>query len=199
MTETLLALVPTYGVWLILVGVMLSTLAIPVPASMLVMTAGGFASTGDMVLWQVQAAALGGCMLGDQLAYNIARKGGVRLIGGLKARPRLGPAVMRAETMLARKGAVAVFLSRTVLSPLGPYMGYLSGALRFNWWAFTLAAGIGAACWAAAYSYLGYTFATRIAEIASLISNALGFVLAGCVALGLGVYLWRSYRDDRGE
>jgi membrane-associated protein len=198
-TETLLALVPTYGVWLVLVAVALSTLAVPLPASMLVMTAGGFASTGDLVLWQVQAAALAGCMAGDQIAYNAARAGGGPLIARLSARPKLGALFARCEALLAARGVVAVFLSRTVLSPLGPYMGYLSGALRFNWVAFTLAAGVGAACWAAAYSYLGYAFATRIAEVASLIGSALGIVLAATLAVGLIVYLVRSYRAESGR
>ncbi|NBT33764.1 MAG: DedA family protein, partial [Rhodobacteraceae bacterium] len=57
MTDTLLALVPTYGVWLIFGSVLLSCFALPIPSSILVMTAGGFAASGDLVLWQVVTAA----------------------------------------------------------------------------------------------------------------------------------------------
>ncbi len=48
MTDTLLALVPTYGVWLILLALPLSCLALPVPSSILVMTAGGFAVKAEL-------------------------------------------------------------------------------------------------------------------------------------------------------
>ncbi len=197
MTETLLALVPTYGVWLVLIALPLSCLALPVPSSMLVMIAGGFAAAGDMVLWQVQLAAFAGFVVGDQLAYGIGRTGGSRLVSRAKRYPRIATAFTKAEELLARKGSVAVFLSRTILSPLGPYMGYLSGALDMRWATFTLAAILGAACWSLGYSYLGYIFATQIAQVASLISNALGLILTLAAVAALIWYLVRSWRRER--
>lgn len=196
MTDALLALVPTYGVWLILLALPLSCLALPVPSSILVMTAGGFAAAGDLTLWQVQAAAFAGFVAGDQLAYGIARKGGASLVARMTSRPKLGPVFAKAEAMLNRRGTLAVFLSRTVFSPLGPYMGYLSGALRLHWGAFTLAAVLGAACWSVAYSMLGYVFATQITQVASLIGNAIGFILAGAMVVGLIWYLLRSWKAE---
>ena len=197
MTETLLGLVPTYGVWLVLIALPLSCLALPVPSSMLVMIAGGFAAAGDMVLWQVQLAAFVGFVVGDQLTFGIGRTGGSRLVRWAKQYPRLATAFAKAEELLERKGTMAVFLSRTILSPLGPYMGYLSGALGMRWVAFTLAAILGAACWSLGYSYLGYIFATQIAQVASLISNALGLILMLVAVAALVWYLLRSWRRER--
>jgi membrane-associated protein len=197
MTETLLALVPTYGLWLILFALPLSCLALPIPSSILVMTAGGFAAAGDLTLWQVQAAAFAGFVAGDQLTYGLARAGGAPLVARLKGRPKLGPLFGKAEAMLHRRGTLAVFLSRTIFSPLGPYMGYLSGALRLHWAGFTLAAVLGAACWCAGYSLLGYVFATQITQVASLIGNAIGVILASAVVVGLILYLYRSWKQDR--
>ena len=197
MTDTLLSLVPTYGVWLILLALPLSCLALPIPSSILVMTAGGFAAAGDLTLWQVQAAAFAGFVAGDQITYAIARAGGAPLVTRMKARPKLGPLFSKAEVMLNRRGTLAVFLSRTIFSPLGPYMGYLSGALRLHWAAFTLAAVLGAACWSLAYSLLGYVFATQITQVASLIGNAIGFILAGAAVVGLVWYLFRSWRAEK--
>jgi membrane-associated protein len=119
MTDALLALVPTYGVWLVLVAVPLSCLALPVPSSILVMAAGSFASAGDLVLWQVQAAAFAGFVLGDQLTYGVARVAGPRVVAVLHRRPRLGALCDRAQVMLDKRGAIAVFLSRTIFSPWG--------------------------------------------------------------------------------
>jgi membrane-associated protein len=83
MTDALLALVPTYGVWLVLVALPLSCLALPVPSSILLMAAGSFASAGDLVLWQVQAAAFAGFVLGDQLTYGVARVAGPRVVAAM--------------------------------------------------------------------------------------------------------------------
>lgn len=197
MTDTLLALVPTYGVWLILLALPLSCLALPVPSSILVMTAGGFAAAGDMTLWQVQLAAFAGFVAGDQLTYGIARNAGPPLVERMKASPKVGALFSRAETLVNSRGSTAVFLSRTIFSPLGPYVGYLSGALKLRWLRFTVAAILGAACWSVAYSSLGYVFATQVTQVASLISNALGFILAGAAAAGLIWYLTRSWRAEK--
>ena len=76
MIDALLAAVPTHGVWLVAAVTFLSCLALPMPASLVMLTAGGFAAAGDLDLWQVLGAALVGAVLGDQLGYWAARLGG---------------------------------------------------------------------------------------------------------------------------
>jgi membrane protein DedA with SNARE-associated domain len=58
MIDALLAAVPTHGVWLVAAVTFLSCLALPMPASLVMLTAGGFAAAGDLDLWQVLGAAL---------------------------------------------------------------------------------------------------------------------------------------------
>lgn len=197
MTDTLLALVPVYGNWLVMVSVALSCLALPIPSSMLVMAAGGFAAAGDLVYWHLLAAALAGFVAGDQIAYHLARAGGAALIARLGRRP--GPAAVLggAQDLLDRRGLLAVFLSRTVLSPLGPYVGYLSGALGLDRSRFSAAAAAGAVTWCLAYSWLGYAFAERIAEIAALIANSVGLILALAATCGLAWWLRRGWRAQQ--
>ncbi len=199
MTDTLLALVPAYGIWLIFGSVLLSCLALPIPSSVLVMTAGGFAAAGDLVLWQVIGAAFGGFVLGDQGTYHVARRGGPALLARFRDRPRAGALLQRAETLLEKRGAVAVYLSRTIVSPLGPYLGYLAGALGFGWVAYSGAAVLGAATWSTAYAGLGYMFATQISQLATLISNFGGIVIAATIAALTGRWLWRSWKAHQSE
>ncbi|MGX9857264.1 DedA family protein (plasmid) [Limimaricola variabilis] len=198
MTEMLLALVPTYGLWLILVAVALSCLALPVPASILVMTGGGFAAAGDLTLWQLLLAVLAGQVIGDQAAYHLARLGGAPVIARL-GRGRAGPVIGRAEALIDRRGLWAVLLSRTLLSPLGPYVAYLCGALGLRWGRYSAVALAGGAIWATGYAGLGYVFAHRIAEIAALIGNALGLILAAAAVAGLGGWLLRAWRAQAGR
>ena len=51
--------------------------------------------------------------------------------------------------------------------------------------------------WSLGYSLLGYVFATQITQVASLIGNAIGFILAGAVALGLTWFLLRSWTAEK--
>ena len=66
MSDYLLSLVPAWGPWLLAITTFLSCLALPVPASLMMITAGGFVASGDLVRWQIGAAALIGAVLGDQ-------------------------------------------------------------------------------------------------------------------------------------
>jgi len=79
-TDWLLSLVPTYGLWLIAASTFASCLALPIPASVLMLAAGGFAASGDLVLAQVIAAALGGAVAGDQTGVWQGGKGGAGFV-----------------------------------------------------------------------------------------------------------------------
>lgn len=197
MIDALLALVPLYGLYLIAGVVTISCLAVPLPSSMLVMASGGFAAAGDLVLWQVIAVAFVAYVVGDQLAYTIGRRGGKPLTDRLRASPSRGQLVDRAEALVQRWGAAAVLASRTIVSPLGPSVSYLCGAAELRRVVFTISATIGAFCWAAGYTLIGYGFAERLDELADIIFEQSGFIIAGTVALGSGWWLWRSWRAYR--
>lgn len=199
MTETLLALIPDYGLWLILGLVTLACFGVPLPASMVVMTAGGFAASEDLILWQVVIIALIGFMIGDQLAYLLARHKGEVVLNFCRKRERSAKIVDKAENSFNKHGTIAIFLSRTILSPLGPYIAYISGAAEFSWTRFTLIALIGASCWSAAYSTLGYFFASQITQISGAFSNLLGFILALAVLFGLGYRLRRAWAKFKAQ
>lgn len=197
MTEALLALVPVWGVWLVAAGTFLSCLALPVPSSLIMLAAGGFAAAGDLVLWQVVAAAWGGALAGDQTGYAAGRLGGRVLVERLRRQPARAAALARAEGFVARRGGLAVFLSRWLVSPLGPYVNLLAGAAGLGWGRFAAADVTGEAVWVAIYVGLGFAFADRIAALADLLGNLSGLLAAGVVAAGLGVWLFRPGRRPR--
>lgn len=194
MIDALLAMVPEYGIYLLWVVVVLGCMAVPLPSALVVAIAGGFAASGDLVLWQVIAAAFAGYIVGDQLAFGIARRAGPSVMTRLKSAGKASDAAHRAEELVAKRGSLAVFLSRTVLSPLGPYVSYLSGAAGMAWRSFTLAAVSGAACWALGYALLGHTFADQIETLVSLVGNAIGALTFGLITIGSGIWLYRNWR-----
>ena len=202
MSDTLIGLLPLYGAYIIALIVGLSAMAITLPASVLVATAGGLAAAGDFALWQVGLGAFVGFCIGDQCAFFLARSKGPWIMEKLKASATRAKLIDRAEGFLTRNGIAAVLLSRTVLSPLGPYITYISGAIGLSWAKFTGAAMIGAAIWSSTYAYLGYVFAGNISQISSALGNVLGFIAAGGILVASGDWLFRhpaSHRDARTE
>ena len=119
MTAWLLALVPQYGLWLLAATTFLSCLALPFPASILMLTAGGFAAAGDLVLWQAFLAAAAGGIAGDQLGYWAGRGLGTPALARLRRDPARDRMLARADALMQRRGIMAIFLSRWLVSPLG--------------------------------------------------------------------------------
>ncbi|QUS36293.1 DedA family protein [Falsirhodobacter algicola] len=184
MTETVLALIPDYGLIVVFAVVMLACMAVPVPASVLTLTAGSFAAVGDLSLPMVLLTAFLAFAIGDQIAFLLASRFGRKLLARFADSPRMGPIIARSEDMLNRRGALAVFLSHTIFSPTCPYVTYLSGSGGLAWSRFTAVALPGAAVWTAGYVGLGYAFASQLEQVATLLSNFFGVVLASAVAIG---------------
>lgn len=194
MTETILSLVPDYGLPLIFSVVAMACLAVPLPASVLVLTSGSFAAAGDLTLGSVLVVAFMGYVVGDQMAYHLAKRIGPSLISRLKQSEKAAPIVDRSERMLREKGGAAVLLSHTILSPTCPYVSYLSGAGGLTWARFSTAAVLGAGLWTAAYVGLGYVFASQLEQVAAAASQFFGVILALCVAAALFILLRRRWR-----
>lgn len=196
MTDYVLALIPQYGLIVVCVVTVIACLGIPLPAAMLALASGGFAATGDLTLWHVVVVTLASFILGDQIAYFIARAKGDRLIGWLKGKKRFEPVIIKGENLLQSKGTFAIVLSRTLVSPAGPWVSYICGATGFGWVRFALSALIGASCWTLVYVFLGYFFAGNLSAITDLISNMLGVIIAGIGVIVAIIWLYRSWRSQ---
>lgn len=192
MTDWLLALVPQYGLWLLAATTFLSCLALPFPASILMLTAGGFAAAGDLVLWQTFLAAAAGGVAGDQLGYWAGRGFGARMLGRLRQDPGRDRLLARADALIDRRGVIAVFLTRWLLSPLGPYVNLIAGSTRYGWIPFTAAGVAGEAVWAGLYVGFGYGFAGNVEAASQALGSALGMVGGAAAVLALGYWLFSS-------
>ncbi len=187
MTETILALVPSYGLPLLMAVVFLSCLALPFPASLVMLSAGSFVATGDLGLGATYLAALTAAVAGDQAGYQLGRLGGAGLLERLSRNPDRKALIARARSWLDSRTAMGVFLTRWLFSPLGPYVNFIGGAtglarLRFSLWSV-----LGEAVWVGLYVTLGVVFGNNIAAAADLASDLIGLIAAGFVSVFLGL------------
>lgn len=194
MTEYLLALVPQYGVYLVSLVVFLGALGIPLPTSIIVLTSGGLAATGDLSLLPLFCATLGAFIIGDQLAFSIGKGAGPHWLEKLRTKRRIGAVVERSERLYNRHGLLAILMSRTVVSPTGPYIAYLSGIWGMARLRFGCVAAIGALIWTSAYLSLGFLFTGNIPEISDLVASILMVGVAAVLTLFFGLWLWVAWR-----
>jgi membrane-associated protein len=194
MTETVLALVPEWGLWLIAATTFLSCLALPVPASLVMLAAGAFAAAGDLSLPLVMAAAFAGATLGDHAGFAAGRLVGQPLLAQLRRSPGRAKLIDDGRKRLAASAPLTVFLTRWLFSPLGPYVNLAAGASGLPLRRFTPADLAGEAVWAGVYCGLGFGFAGQISAVADVIGNASGVLAAGAVTLLLGLRLRKVLR-----
>lgn len=197
MNDAFLGLVAVYGLPVVFIATFLSCLAVPVPTSLVMLAAGAFAASGDLSLWQVVAAAYAGAILGDQAGFRLGRTGGSHLASRLAAGPPRAALLDRARGAIDRWGGTGIFLSTWLFAPLGPWVNLLAGATGFGWARFTAWDSAGEAVWVTLYVGLGYLFADRITQIAGILGNSVGFLVAGLATIVLARMLLTRLRQAR--
>jgi membrane protein DedA with SNARE-associated domain len=154
-----------------------------VPSETSVITAGVVASTGDLSLPIVVAAAASGAFLGDNTAYYVGHRYGTRIndrfLSGEKARKR----VDWAQQQVSERGGELILIARFI--PGGRTVVTLSaGTLGYPWRRFVIFDAAAALIWALYASLLGY-FGGHAFESAPwkglLLALAIAFAVAGAV------------------
>jgi membrane protein DedA with SNARE-associated domain len=171
-----------------------------VPSETAVITAGVVASSGDLSLVPILLAAAAGAFLGDNTAYFIGRRFGVRLVerlaGGKKGHARLE----WAERQLEEHGGMLIVVARFI--PGGRTAVTLgAGSLHYEWRRFVVYDAIAAVVWASYAALLGY-FGGRAFEHEAwkglLLALGLAFAITGVVE-GVRWLVRRRRRSARGE
>lgn len=194
MTETLLTLVADYGALSVFLVCLVGCIGVPIPASLALITAGALGASGDIDLAVAAAAGLAGAVTGDQAGYWIGTRFGPALRSWAERRGRtraLGPARRLAD----RYGESSVFLSRWLVSAVGPVINLAAGALGQPWRRFSVFAGSGRAIWVAIYVGLGFAFSGSIRAVAAFAAEV-GAVVAGIAVVIVGVLVVRNRRGS---
>lgn len=194
MTDWMISALADYGVILLFLTTFLSCLAMPVPASLLMLSGGAFVATGDLPMMSSVLSALCGAIAGDFAGYQLASRGRTQLENFMTQSPKRANVMARADSFLANWGGMGIFLSRWLFSPLGPYMNFASGVAAVPVWKFALFGILGECVWVSLYVGLGYVFADNLSMASDLAGDVLGLLAAICVMLGFGIWLVKHNR-----
>ncbi|WP_029215250.1 DedA family protein [Kallotenue papyrolyticum] len=192
-TELLNALTQ-YGPVLVIVVVFLASLGTPLPATLVLLSAGALAAGADWSPGLLVLGATGAAVLGDQLGYALGRWGGQALIARLNHRQAVTVRLARAERLTRRWGVWIIFFSRWLLTPLGPLINLTSGLLHQRWSFFLTLDLCGELVWVSLYVGLGWFFGERAPALSAQVEQLAWLGLGGLVAAGLGAWLSRSMR-----
>jgi membrane protein DedA with SNARE-associated domain len=188
-------LVEVAGYPLLFLIVTAESSGIPVPGETALITAGILASQGKLQIELVIPLAAAGAIIGDNIGYLIARKGGRWLLErpGRFHRQRLE--VLRiGEPFFERHGPKAVFFGRFILG-LRVWASWLAGATRMPWRSFVFWNAAGGICWATSVGLIAY-FLGHSAQNA-IESFGLYGLVAAVVAIITALLLHRRHRAKK--
>ena len=186
-TDQMLGAMSLYGLPVLLVSIFLASVGVPfIPVSLMLVAAGSFAAQGSMTFWQVILISVLAAILGDHLGYGVARWGGRRLVRRITDRIGGRSKIEKAEALAKEWGGAGIFLSRWLITGLGPWLNVTSGIAKYPYGRFLFWDVSGELVWVFLYVTLGYVFSDRVQYLADLLGN-LGFaLLAFFIALLLG-------------
>lgn len=194
LSEYLLSTLGIYGLPVLFGVLLVGSIGLPMPASLMLVAAGSFVEQGEMNGWAVLALASAGAILGDNIGYALGRWGGRRLAKPL-SRWVGGEARLRdAEDWLMRWGGAGIFLSRWLLTPLGPPINFTSGLAGYSWPRFLLFDLAGEALWVLLYVMLGKLFSDRVQAMSEFLGDFTWLILSLIVVVVLGWKICQYFR-----
>jgi membrane protein DedA with SNARE-associated domain len=167
--------------------VALESFGVPVPGETALIACGVLASQGSLSIVAVIAVASAAAIIGDNVGYWVARKGGRPLLERYRFTRRYAQRYLpRAERFFARHGGKAVFFARFV-SVLRVTAAWVAGISRMHWARFLAWNAAGGIAWATLVGlvsyYLGNTAASAIGNYGlyaaggALLLAAVGYLL----------------------
>ncbi|TRW95169.1 hypothetical protein FNJ84_16850 [Paracoccus sp. M683] len=190
MIETLGPLLPQWGPVVLAVSAFLSCMMVPLPSSALLVTAGTLSGGGHLFLPTLILGACLGAALGDLTAFGLAHRIAPRLeaMGG-----RRKAMFQRARGFIAHRGALAVFLARWLITPLGPSMNYVAGATGMPTRRFIAASLPGEFLWALTQLGAGYLLARGFRGDDAALLKCLATAMALLGVIWLAHHLWHRH------
>ena len=193
LTASILAWVLIYGPTILALALLIGAIGVPLPGTFLVLAAGAFVRQAVLDLPTALGLALVGVLIGDAISYSLGRAAR----GPIRHRYGATGAWRAAEDNLQRRGGLAIFLTRWLLTSLALPTNLAAGTTGYPFRRFMLYDAAGEVVWLLLYGGLGYLFSDQWETLSSLISDSSG-ALVGAVLLLIGVgVLWRSRRAPR--
>jgi membrane-associated protein len=197
MNDQLLAAVTQYGAPALFGIVSIAAIGVPLPITLLLIVVGSMISQGVMDLWWALGAASAGSILGDQAGYAIGRWGGSAAVAKLSGLFGKKDSLQAMEAKATAWGGPGIFLTRWLLSPLGPWINLASGTAGYPWHRFLFWDMLGEITGAVVYISLGRFFSDRVMALDGVLGDLTWAIAALLAAIILGYQLWARLRRAR--
>ena len=190
----LVALLVDHGVLIVFAATLAARVGMPVPASPLLVVAGGLAQAGSLSWPATTLVSIVANVIGDGVWFQAGRWHGHRVMR-LLCRISLSPdsCVRQSETLITRWGGSSLIAAKFVPG-VSVVAAPMAGALHMPWLRFLGFELVAAAVWTLLFLGLGAVFSRQIQQVLDVIAST-GIVATALLVLLLaaviGVRYWR--------
>ncbi len=187
------ALVTTHGYATTIFIVFLASCGVPLPISVVLLTAGAAAHGGSLNLGLLLLAGFSSALLGDTLMYLGGRFTGWWLLAGI-CRISMNPetCIFGSANSFYRRGPKALMFAKFIPG-LATVAAPLAGSLNMKWTRFLRLDAFGVALYVSLWSVLGFVFARFLKEILGGLTR-FGHLTAGIFLVAVATYIgWLAY------
>jgi membrane protein DedA with SNARE-associated domain len=185
LSSLLLGWIAAYGAPMVAGMLFLGGLGVPLPATLIVIACGAFMRQNLLDLYSTPILGYLGTIAGDALLYGL----GYFASNRINKRFEGTTAWKNARADFDRRGGIAIYLSRWLLTAVAFPTTLIAGSSGYHFKKFFVYDSLGELTWVLLYGGLGYAFGSQWELISDFISNFSGFVL-GALVLGTGIYVF---------
>ena len=186
-----------YGLWAILLLVLLEDFGIPVPGETVLIAGAIFAGSGQLNIVAVGVTGFIAAVLGDNIGYGIGRFGGRALVERWGKYVFITPERLdKAEAFFKRHGGKIITIARFI-EGLRQANGIIAGITDMRWPRFLAFNALGAALWVGTWVSLGYLAGSHIGPIYHYIIEYFLYVLIALAVILAGYIAWHVLRRRR--
>jgi len=154
-----------YGIWAILLFVLVEDFGIPEPGETVLIAGAIFAGSGELNVVAVGVVGFCAAVVGDNIGYGIGRFGGRRIVDRWGKYVFLTPERLdKAERFFDRQGAKIITIARFI-EGLRQVNGIIAGITEMHWLRFVVYNALGAALWVGTWVSVGYFAGQHITAI----------------------------------
>jgi membrane protein DedA with SNARE-associated domain len=183
-----------YGIWAILLLVLIEDFGIPVPGETVLIAGAIFAGSGQLNIVAVGVVGFCAAVVGDNIGYGIGRFGGRRIVDRWGKYVFLTPERLdKAERFFDRQGAKIITIARFI-EGLRQANGIIAGITQMHWLRFIAYNALGAALWVGTWVSVGYFAGQHITAIYDGITMYSLYAAIGAVVLIAAWIVHRIYK-----
>jgi len=180
-----------YGLWAILLLVLLEDFGIPVPGETVLIAGAVFAGAGQLNIVAVGVTGFIAAVVGDNIGYGIGRFGGRALVERWGKYVFITPERLdKAEAFFKRHGGKIITIARFI-EGLRQANGIIAGITHMHWLRFVAFNALGAALWVGTWVSVGYFAGQHITTIYNAITR---YSLYAAIAAVVLIAAWVVYR-----